>query len=137
MSLQTASVSILKTLLTALRVPESNFAKCRCWQAPTSDGTGCTLHDAWLVIFFIVTASIPIIIAIVSVIVTIVNSVLKMWRREHVCRKVCVFTMNWSDGRFVILGDRVSVCARCVAFEGKIRVDVESRELTCVGNEGK
>ena len=116
----------------------SKCTKCSFWHAPTASGDRCETHAVWWFILIVVLVALLMFAALIAVVVVCVWTCIRHAQQNKQHERTCVFKMARSNVTFTPTRHR-SICVDkyVVAFEGAIPVDVESKELLCVGNKGK
>ncbi|ELP88328.1 protein serine/threonine kinase, putative [Entamoeba invadens IP1] len=126
-----------------VEVSNSKCVKCTFWHVPTDEGTGCKTHVVWWVLFIVIVIFLIFILLIIFAIFRLNLLIIKMRRNAKLRKQFSIFDMKHSNIQFVSTNTKgVVVSEKVLLFETsldkpEIPVEVESRELICVGNTSK
>ena len=116
---------------------DSKCTACAFWHAPNANGTACETRVVWWVIALAVVVVLVLLLVVFIIVAVVVKVVIRAMHKKDVEKRTCIFDMSRSNVAFVSLGDGIEVSSKAVRFDEKLPVDVEARELFCVGNAGK
>ncbi|ELP87638.1 protein serine/threonine kinase, putative [Entamoeba invadens IP1] len=127
-------ISFVSKCLEALN---SKCSKCTFWYIPNESGTSCTKKAVWWVLFIIVLFVIVVLTGLILSIVFVVLYIEKKMRHKQIEQTTTLFKMSHSNITFISLGNDVVVNKTEVSFGNDIDVNLQQRELLCIGNTSK
>ncbi|ELP92483.1 protein serine/threonine kinase, putative [Entamoeba invadens IP1] len=124
-----------------IKVSNSKCSKCTFWNVPTSSGTSCRKKVVWWVVFLLVLFVLFVFVTLIFVFIAVVLFLMKKHRENKIREKTCIFDIKNSNitfnhkakSDFMLNTDNVQF----FGDQGEIPVLKKSRELLCVGNNGK
>ncbi|ELP92828.1 hypothetical protein EIN_324880, partial [Entamoeba invadens IP1] len=124
-------------VLNCLQVSDSKCSKCTFWHSPNANGTFCNKKVVWWVLLIIVLFIIGVLIILILTIVFVALYVEKKIHQKEIETTTTLFQMSRSNISFIPLGDDVVVNKTEIIFGEDIDVNLQQRELLCVGNTSK
>ncbi|ELP91752.1 protein serine/threonine kinase, putative [Entamoeba invadens IP1] len=120
-----------------LEIFDSKCSKCTFWHSPNKSGTLCNKKAVWWVLIIIVLLAILLLTMAILLIIFAVLYIEKKVRQKEIEMTTTLFKMSRSNITFIQLGDDVVVNKTEISFGEDIDVNLQQRELLCVGNTSK
>ncbi|ELP89960.1 protein serine/threonine kinase, putative [Entamoeba invadens IP1] len=130
----------LSLILKCNEITKSKCMKCSFWNEPSEDGTYCETQAVWWVIFLMVLLFIIIFVSLIVIIIITTKKIMQKLHKKEVEKTTTVFQMKRSNIHFVFLQNGICVSSKEINFNkniNEIPVNLESREVFCVGNNNK
>ncbi|ELP90866.1 protein serine/threonine kinase, putative [Entamoeba invadens IP1] len=125
------------------KAANSRCSECSFWYAVDPQTYKCKESAVWWIILIIVIAGLSIeittIVSVIVIVVLVVRRLKKYTDEVSMQKKTTIFKMETSNIQWVVLPSNTSILfsKQQISFEDEIPVDVESRELVCIGNNSQ